>query len=71
MTEAKVTLMGDVVIVPRDAYLNHIREIQNARQFLEDTECVGDDAFQAHILLGMVYLLCRTCAPLESWEVEG
>lgn len=70
MTKAKVTLMGDVAIVPRDLYLNHFREIQNAVQFLEDTEGVGDDAFQAHILLGMVYLLCRTFAPLQSFQVD-
>lgn len=70
MTEVKVTLTDTVAIVPREVFLNHVREIQNARQFLEDTECVGDDAFQAHVLLGLVNLLCRTCSPLECWKTE-
>lgn len=71
MTEVKVTLTDTVAIVPREVFFNHVREIQNARQFLEDTECVGDDAFQAHVLFGLVNLLCRTFSPMEEWNCEG
>ena len=71
MTETKVTLTDAVAIVPREVFLNYANEIRQVRQFLEDSESVGDDIFQAHVLLGCVYLLCRTFSPMEDWNIEG
>lgn len=65
MTEQKVTFLDDTVIVPRDAYIEHIRCVQEMRNLIEQTEGVGDEMFQSHILLGMVYLLTRTAANIE------
>lgn len=69
MTEQKVTFMEDAVIVPRDAYIEHIRCVQEVRNLIKQTESVGDDMFQAHILLGMVYLLTRTASGIEFTKI--
>ena len=60
MTECRVTLTDTQAIIPRDAYIEFACNIAHAGNLLEKIEGMGDDMFQAHILSGIVYLLCRS-----------
>jgi len=60
MTECRVTLTDTQAIIPRDAYLEFACNIAHAGNLLEKIEGMGDDMFQAHVLSGIIYLLCRS-----------
>lgn len=60
MTECRVTLTDTQAIIPRGAYLEFAGNIMDAANLLEKIEGMGDDMFQAHVLSGIVYFLCRS-----------
>lgn len=72
MTECRVTLTDTQAIIPRDAYIEFACNIAHAGNLLEKIEGMGDDIFQAHVLSGIVYLLCRSFPNyLEGAKSEG
>ena len=72
MTECRVTLTDTQAIIPRGAYLEFVGNIMDAANLLEKIEGMGDDMFQAHVLSGIVYLLCRSFPNyLEGAKSEG
>lgn len=72
MTECRVTLTDTQAIIPRGAYLEFAGNIMDAANLLEKIEGMGDDMFQSHVLLGIVYLLCRSFPNyLEEEKNEG
>lgn len=72
MTECRVTLTDTQAIIPRGAYLEFAGNVMDAANLLEKIEGMGDDMFQAHVLSGIVYLLCRSFPNyLERAKSEG
>ena len=72
MTECRVTLTDTQAIIPRDAYIEFACNIVHAGNLLEKIEGMGDDMFQAHVLSGIIYLLCRSFPNyLEGVKSEG
>lgn len=72
MTECRVTLTDTQAIIPRGAYLEFAGNVMDAANLLEKIEGMGDDMFQAHVLSGIVYLLCRSFPNyLEGAKSEG
>lgn len=72
MTECRVTLTDTQAIIPRGAYLEFAGNVMDAANLLEKIEGMGDDMFQAHVLSGIVYLLCRSFPNyLEGVKSEG
>ncbi len=60
MVENKVIVTDTQAIIPRDAYIEFACNIAHAGNLLEKIEGMGDDMFQAHVLSGIIYLLCRS-----------
>ena len=72
MTECRVTLTDTQAIIPRGAYFEFAGNVMDAANLLEKIEGMGDDMFQAHVLSGIVYLLCRSFPNyLEGAKSEG
>lgn len=71
MNDKKVLFVGDTVIIKRDDYINHWRNVVDMRNLLERAESMGDDMFQVHLLLGAVYLLTRSFGVIEPDNLEG
>lgn len=67
MKSEKIVLTDTSVIIPKDMYIEAWSNVCHISQFLEDTECVGDDMFQAEVARSALYLLCRTF-PLMKHE---